>query len=174
MALCGIYKYTNKINNKSYIGQSKDINKRYKEHLNNKASKNFDQILQKEGIENFTFEILELCKEEDLNKKENEYILKYDSINNGYNIKNAPSVNYVSFLKTKKHYEQNQKQIKYKINIMEELKRKGYNSSAIRELNLFSQSTLTKFRNGQEVSLENIGRLCFLLDCNIGDILEYA
>jgi DNA-binding Xre family transcriptional regulator len=57
---------------------------------------------------------------------------------------------------------------------MEELKKKGYNSSAIRELNLFSQSTLTKFRNGQEVSLENIGRLCFLLDCNIGDILEYA
>ena len=65
--MIGIYKFTNKINNKTYIGQSKSIETRYKRHLYdaNKGSKTiFHRALIKYGIENFTFEIIEECNKE--------------------------------------------------------------------------------------------------------------
>ena len=81
--MIGIYKVTNKVNNKSYIGQSIDILRRFKEHHtnpfeeNNPANKSiFYQAIRKYGIENFSFEILEECSIEELNEKE-EYWIKY-------------------------------------------------------------------------------------------------
>ena len=43
------------------------------------------QAIRKYGLENFSFEILELCSEKDLNKKEQYWIQYYNSFNNGYN-----------------------------------------------------------------------------------------
>lgn len=42
---CGIYKFTNKINNKSYIGQSSDLEARYKKHLKNMKDPKTPRIL---------------------------------------------------------------------------------------------------------------------------------
>lgn len=64
--------------------------------------------------------------------------------------------------------------IRYRFNILERLKKAGYNTNYIRLENLFSQSTLQKFRHGVMVSLDNINTLCFLLECQPGDILEYV
>jgi len=64
--------------------------------------------------------------------------------------------------------------IKYKINILEELKEKGYSTYKIRKDKLFSESTVQKFRNNETVSLENIATLCQLLECQPGDIMEYV
>ena len=61
----------------------------------------------------------------------------------------------------------------YKINVLEELKQKGYTSYTLRKEKLLGESTIQKLRGGVAVSWENLETLCKLLDCDIGDILEY-
>lgn len=63
--------------------------------------------------------------------------------------------------------------ITYKGDILKRLKEKGYNTNRIRKERIFSESTLQAFRSGQLVSWKNIERLCDLLQCQPGDILEY-
>jgi putative transcriptional regulator len=63
--------------------------------------------------------------------------------------------------------------LKYKINVIEALKEKGFSSYTLRKDKLLSESTIQKLRGGVAVSWENLETLCKLLDCDIGDILEY-
>lgn len=92
--MMGIYKITNTINNKCYIGLSRDIEYRWKEHkykaIHNKKCKNkpLYNAFKKYGIDNFVFEVLKECKEDELSDLEIFYINKYKSNNNkyGYNI----------------------------------------------------------------------------------------
>ena len=96
MNYCGIYKITNKLTNKCYIGQSNNILYRWKQHL----EKSYDNIdwhtnLQN-AIQNYTFEVLAICPEEQLNSLEDYYIRYYDSINNGYNKKMTSNSVYTS------------------------------------------------------------------------------
>lgn len=88
-----IYKITNLINNKSYIGQTKrDLNIRIKEHFYNSHSNltGIDAAIKKYGKENFSIEIIEDNIEtfEELNEKEIYYISYYHSSvdEQGYNI----------------------------------------------------------------------------------------
>lgn len=65
--------------------------------------------------------------------------------------------------------------IRYKLDIMEALKSKGYSSYRIRQEKIFGQKTLQDFRNGTVVlSADCLEKLCSLLDCQVGDILEYV
>lgn len=79
-----IYKITNKINGKIYIGQAKNINKRIKEHIKGSTSA-ISLAIQKHGEENFDFEILE-TDIEDYNEKEKYWIKKFNSYQKGYNL----------------------------------------------------------------------------------------
>ena len=84
----GIYKITNLINGKVYIGQSIDIEHRwYQEKRLNGVNDHLKSAFLKYGLENFCFEILEECQQEELNKKECLYIKNYNSFdrNFGYN-----------------------------------------------------------------------------------------
>ncbi len=63
--------------------------------------------------------------------------------------------------------------LKYKIDVIEALKIKGYTTYQIRKEKLLSESTLQKLRNKQPISWENIDSLCRLLDCQIEDVLIY-
>ena len=63
--------------------------------------------------------------------------------------------------------------LRYKINVLEELKQKGYTSYTLRKEKLLGESTIQKLRGGLPVSWENLETLCKLLDCDIGNILEY-
>ncbi len=82
--MIGIYKITNKINNKSYIGQSIHCGKRLDEHCRGKQF--IDEVIQFEGIENFTFEILKQVEEDELSLWEDYYIDKFNTLfPNGYN-----------------------------------------------------------------------------------------
>jgi group I intron endonuclease len=78
--MTGIYKITNRVNQKFYIGQSKDIEKRWKDHKQEKSRKQ-NTILQrafaKYGIENFDFEVLQECTKEELNELEVKYIAEF-------------------------------------------------------------------------------------------------
>ena len=74
--MIGIYKITNKINNKIYIGQSNDIKRRKNEHrcIEHETNKSLKKAYIKYGLENFDFEVLEECKLEELNDKEKYWI----------------------------------------------------------------------------------------------------
>lgn len=63
--------------------------------------------------------------------------------------------------------------LKYKINVLEELKNKGITSYSLRKNKTLSESTIQKLRNGEGVSWDNLEVLCGLLDCNIEDLLIY-
>lgn len=64
--------------------------------------------------------------------------------------------------------------IRYRINIIAALKEHGYNTNRIRREKILSESTLQAFRIGQPVSWMNIDRVCALLNCQPGDLLEYV
>lgn len=63
--------------------------------------------------------------------------------------------------------------MKFKIDVLEALKAKGYTTYTLRKENILSQSTLQKLREGKGLAWDNIERLCALLDCQPGDIMEY-
>lgn len=84
--ITGIYKITNNINGKIYIGQSIDIEHRWNEHQKAKTNFYLHNAIRKYGIENFDFEIIEECEEHLLNSREIFWIDYYDSYNNGYNL----------------------------------------------------------------------------------------
>ena len=88
-----IYLITNKINDKKYVGQtSRSYQHRWYEHIyksyNDKNLRAVNQAIKKYGENNFTFEILEECANEELNEKEKFYIILYQSYitEKGYNL----------------------------------------------------------------------------------------
>ena len=64
--------------------------------------------------------------------------------------------------------------IRYKIDVMAELKKKGYSSTKIREDKLIGQSYLQQLRHQELVSWKTIDTICALLDCQPGDLVEYV
>ena len=88
----GIYKITNRLNQKSYIGQSTNIERRWHEHqlrAFQENAKSYDyplyRAIRKYVLENFIFEILEECPEENLNTQEIYWIDYYNTFFEGYN-----------------------------------------------------------------------------------------
>lgn len=86
----GIYMITCNVNGKSYIGQSKDVNHRRKQHLSDlKYNKHFNQYLQRAYNKykeyNFSWTVLEYCDEDKLDDREMYWIAYYDTCNNGFN-----------------------------------------------------------------------------------------
>ena len=89
--MIGIYKITNQINEHSYIGLSTHIEDRWRYHKTpynweREKDKSLYKAINKYGIDNFNFEILEECSIEELSEKEKYYIKKYDTFYNGYNM----------------------------------------------------------------------------------------
>lgn len=85
-----IYKITNIINNKIYVGCTvSSLEKRYYEHLyrcfkSDYKSKLYNSM-KKYGEENFTIELIEECYVENIYEIEKKYIKEYDSFKNGLN-----------------------------------------------------------------------------------------
>lgn len=89
----GIYKITNKIDNKCYIGQSTNLKSRIKSHKsmlkhNNERNILLKRATEKYGYKNFEIEIIKYCIEEELDYYELYFIQYYSSYkrNKGYNI----------------------------------------------------------------------------------------
>jgi putative transcriptional regulator len=64
--------------------------------------------------------------------------------------------------------------IRYKVDVMTELKKRGYSSTKIREDKLIGQSYLQQLRHQELVSWKTIDTICALLDCQPGDLVEYV
>ena len=90
-AKSGIYKITNQINNICYIGQAVNLSDRWKQHakcglgIDTPAGNLLYKAMQKDGLWNFSFEVLEFCSSAELNEKEKYYIELYQSKDFGYN-----------------------------------------------------------------------------------------
>lgn len=82
MVKCGIYSITNKKTGQKYIGQSIDIHRRWKEHVNAKNNSYIHSEIQKYGRHNFIFKVEEECAIDDLNEREIYYINKYNTYEN--------------------------------------------------------------------------------------------
>lgn len=95
--MIGIYCFTNLVNNKKYIGQSINIEKRVKEHfwkssLDKDISYNslLHKAIRKYGKDSFKVEILLICSIEEIDQKEKDFIALYKTIAPfGYNILNG-------------------------------------------------------------------------------------
>ena len=91
-SVCGIYKITNLLTEQCYIGQSVNISDRWKQHckcglgIEASATNKLYNSMQKDGVWNFTFELLEQCSKENLNQKEKFWIEMYQSNKFGLNI----------------------------------------------------------------------------------------
>lgn len=86
-----IYKITNTINGKSYIGQTiQNVKERFYQHCATKCSKAVSNMaihraIKKYGKSNFTVEVIEEIDSTNLNDRERYWIKYYNSYNNGYN-----------------------------------------------------------------------------------------
>ena len=93
MSVIGIYKITNQINGKVYIGQTINYKKRSKAHFSYLVSnKHHNMYLQnafnKHGKDAFAIELIKECSIDELDKLEIEHILEYNASNEvfGYNL----------------------------------------------------------------------------------------
>ena len=97
---CGIYCIENLINHKKYIGQSANIEMRWRSHKSElRRNVHINDYLQKAwnkyGEDNFQFYILEECVVDIIDNRERYYIALHDATNRdcGYNIENGGSIN---------------------------------------------------------------------------------
>ena len=91
----GIYKITRLKTGEIYIGKSTDVKKRWTEHCKTAygvgtiAHSILHTTIKKDGIENFTFELLEEAPKDKLTEREKYWITFYDSKNYGLNERNG-------------------------------------------------------------------------------------
>lgn len=97
----GIYSILNTSNGKIYIGQSRDIEKRWSNHKsalrnNHHKSSHLQSAWNKYGEDAFEFNILENCSKEDLNDNEDWWVDYFDATNRdkGYNLESGGKYNY--------------------------------------------------------------------------------
>lgn len=63
--------------------------------------------------------------------------------------------------------------ISYKIDILEELKKKGYTTTRIRKEKLLSEATLTNIRNNKPITTATLNIICNILKKQPGQIIEW-
>ena len=64
--------------------------------------------------------------------------------------------------------------LRFKLDITKALKSAGYTTYTLQKQGLLSSSTLQKLLKGEPLSWANLDKLCALLDCQPGDLLEYV
>ena len=168
-----IYKITNSINNKVYIGQTTGtVQARWSRHkndaLSNRLDTHFARALRKYPIESFIVETIDSAQsQEELTEKEHYWILHYNSVNNGYNETDAIDKCGGNTYKSKTQEEL--KQIGNKIretklggNNPNSTKVKCKNMETLEEYHFDSQADMMKFfnqNNHQFISRRCLGRI---------------
>jgi group I intron endonuclease len=148
-----VYKITNIINGKNYIGQSNDPRVRWnshKYHSRNDGKKNYHLYasMNKYGIQNFLFDVIAQAPTADLlNFLENDLIIQYDALNSkyGYNKTINGTVNRFISNETKKRMSEAQKGHL----VSEEARTKIGNANRNRSINLGAKNGMFNIRSAQ-------------------------
>src|SRR5271157_247442 len=87
--ICDVYLITNKINGQQYVGQTwTKLSYRFRQHCNEKRNYYITNAINKYGKDNFTIEaVCYAIDQKDADYWEGHFIKKYDTTNNGYNIR---------------------------------------------------------------------------------------
>lgn len=117
--ISGIYKITNIITGKIYVGSAVNLNKRFSQHktklkYNKHHSSKLQNSYNKHGVSSFEFETIEECVKEKLVEREQHYIDLYDVFNKGYNcspIAGSPMMNKKHTQKTKNKMSDSRKKV---------------------------------------------------------------
>ena len=155
-----IYCYTNKINNKQYIGQTNNLERRKKQHIQDSIHQHkghesayeqlIHQAIRKYGIDNFKIDILEIINTtnwNEVNEKESFYIKEKNTLSpNGYNLKAEGAANQGKN-KTKLSQDVVEK-------IIQDLKNKKEISKIAEKYNI-SKSYVSDINNGRCLRQEN-------------------
>ncbi|MCD8052160.1 MAG: helix-turn-helix transcriptional regulator [Clostridiales bacterium] len=64
--------------------------------------------------------------------------------------------------------------LRYKIDVLQSLKMAGYNTTRLRRERLLSEGTIQRIRSGEVVGTDNLSRICAMLQCQPGEVLEYV
>lgn len=122
---CGIYCIENLINHKKYIGQSRNVEMRWRSHRselrrNIHGNDYLQKAWNKYGEDNFQFYILEECIVDIMNDRERYYIVLYDATNRGcgYNIESGGTINKILSDSTKRKISENHADMSGKNNPM--------------------------------------------------------
>lgn len=63
--------------------------------------------------------------------------------------------------------------IKYKINVLQALKSKGYSTYKMRNEKILNEAQIQQLRDNKLLAQDALNKVCTLLDCQPGDLLEY-
>lgn len=178
MKIIGIYEIKNLINNKSYIGSSLNINKRKIAHFsylrrNNHPNKHLQNSYNKYGVDNFKFNILEICVIENIIEKEQFYI---DNYKPQYNKRLIAESNF-GWKPSEEHIKQFSIKMKGEGNYFYGLKHSEESKEKMRLAKLGKPSLKTKFP-GQHISkytleMKFIESYKSLKECAIKNNLPY-
>lgn len=64
--------------------------------------------------------------------------------------------------------------IKYKIDVLQSLKQSGYSTYRIRKEKTFTEAQLQQMRTDRLLTQEALNKVCAILNCQPGDLLEYV
>lgn len=62
----------------------------------------------------------------------------------------------------------------YKINVLEALKEKGYNTTRLRKEKLLGEASIQALRNNKVVGIKALDTICMMLDMQPADLIEYV
>ena len=62
----------------------------------------------------------------------------------------------------------------YKVDILASLKEAGFNTTRLRREKILSEGVIQSLRENKYISLQNVSKICEVLDCQPGDLMEYV
>ena len=62
----------------------------------------------------------------------------------------------------------------YKVDILASLKEAGFNTTRLRKEKILSEGVIQSLRENKYISFQNVSKICEVLDCQPGDLMEYV